>query len=377
MKKNINLSLYIHIPWCLRRCPFCNFNIEIFKTKKKIVDKYIKNICNDLRQDVKLIKKRKIYSIFIGGGTPTLLTYKEIYLMLRKISNIVKFNKKIEITIEMDPKTAKNENIKFYKKIGINRISIGVQTFENKKLKFLRRMYDNKEVIKLIKYCKKDKNIKINIDIMHSLPNQTLYKALVDIKIAYKLNVDHISWYKLNIEKNTVFYKKKIKNCNEKISLKIFKYGNIILKKMGYKQYEISSYSKKMCKSKHNLNYWNFGDYIGIGCGAHGKITIKNNTIIRTIKQNNIKKYNSKNYLYKIKIIRKKEKILEFFMNKFRLFKKTLITDFSNTTGICKNKILKKIYMAEKEGYIKIKKNALKTTKKGIAFLDNLLEIFA
>ncbi|WP_343184013.1 radical SAM family heme chaperone HemW [Buchnera aphidicola (Ceratovacuna keduensis)] len=379
MKKDIYLSLYIHIPWCIRRCPYCNFNISTFniKKKKKYIKKYIKSMCIDLKKDIKLTKKRKIHTIFIGGGTPTIFTYKEIYTMLKKIKKIVKFSKNIEITIEMDPKTIKNKNIKFYEKIGINRISIGIQTFNNKKLRFLKRMYKCNEAIKIIKKCKKNKNTKINLDIMHSLPNQSLYEALVDIKIACKLNSNHISWYKLEIEKNTIFYKKKIKNTIEKIYLKILKYGRIILKKNKYKQYEISSYSKNNDESKHNLNYWNFGDYIGIGCGAHGKITIKNGEIIRTIKEKNIKKYNSKKHLYKIKIIKKKEKILEFFMNKFRLYKPFLIKDFFKYTKIKIKKIYKKIYKAKKNGYIKIKNKKIETTKKGKNFLEDLLEIFA
>ncbi|WP_343189715.1 radical SAM family heme chaperone HemW [Buchnera aphidicola (Pseudoregma panicola)] len=378
MKKKIYLSLYIHIPWCIRRCPYCNFNISIFnvKKKKKYIKKYIKNMCKDLKKDTKLIRKRKIHTIFIGGGTPTILTHKEIYIILKKIKQIVKFSKNIEITIEMDPKTVKNKNIVFYEKIGINRISIGIQTFNNKKLKLLKRMYKCKEAIKIVKKCKKNKNTKINLDIIHSLPNQSLYEALVDIKIACKLNPNHISWYKLEIEKNTIFYKRKIKNTVEKIYFKILKYGKIILENNGYKQYEISSYSKKNNKSKHNLNYWNFGDYIGIGCGAHGKITMKNGKIIRTIKEKNIKKYNSKKYLYKIIVVNEKEKILEFFMNKFRLYKKFSIKDFYKYTKIKINKIYKKIYKAEKQGYIKIIKKKIETTKKGKNFLENLLEIF-
>ncbi|BGI51601.1 MAG: radical SAM family heme chaperone HemW [Buchnera aphidicola (Ceratovacuna japonica)] len=378
MNKNIYLSLYIHIPWCIRRCPYCNFNISTFniRRKKKYIKKYINNMCRDLKKDKRLVKRKKIHTIFIGGGTPTIFTYKEIYIMLKKIKKIFQFSKKIEITIEMDPKTVETKNIKFYNKIGINRISIGIQTFNNKKLKLLRRMYKCNQAIDIIKKCKKNNNAKINLDIMHSLPNQSLYEALVDIKISCNMNPHHISWYKLEIEKNTVFHKKKIKNTIERIYLKILKYGKIILKKNGYKQYEISSYSKNNNESKHNLNYWNFGDYIGIGCGSHGKITTKNGNVIRTIKEKNIKKYNLKNYLYKIKVINEKEKILEFFMNKFRLYKPILINDLFKYTRIKIKKIYKKINKAKKKGYIVINKKKIETTKMGKNFLDNLLEIF-
>ncbi|WP_343188191.1 radical SAM family heme chaperone HemW [Buchnera aphidicola (Ceratoglyphina bambusae)] len=374
--KEIPISLYIHIPWCIRRCPYCDFNIFIFKRKKKYINKYIKNLHNDLKQDIKLINNRKICSIFIGGGTPTLLNHKEIFILLKKIKKIIKFSKNIEITIEMDPKTLIKNEIKIYYKLGINRISLGIQTFNNKKLFFLKRMYNSNQAIKTIKICKKNKKIKINIDIIHSLPKQTLYEALVDIKKTVKLNPNHISWYKLNIEKNTYFYKKKIKNTKENIFLNILKFGNIILKKHGFKQYEISSYSKKKCISKHNLNYWNYGDYLGIGCGSHSKITKKNGSIIRIIKQKNIKKYNLKKYIYKIKILKKKEIILEFFMNNFRLFKPIFKSDFFKYTNIHSKEINKKIKIAINNGYIKENKKTWETTKKGKNFLNDLLEIF-
>ncbi|WP_343189061.1 radical SAM family heme chaperone HemW [Buchnera aphidicola (Chaitoregma tattakana)] len=377
MKKKINLSLYIHIPWCLRKCPYCNFNVKVFNKKHKNNSiKYMQSIQIDLKNDIKLINKRKICSIFIGGGTPTLLSNKEIEKMLKNIKKKIKFKKDIEITIEIDPSTIKTQNIEFYKKIGINRISLGIQSFSNYQLMFLKRMYKYKKAIKIINYCNKIKEIKTNIDIIHSLPKQSLYYALTDIKIATKSNPDHISWYKLNIEKNTSFYKNKIKNPNKKISLKILKYGNMILKKKGYKQYEISSYHKRSSKSVHNLNYWNFGDYLGIGCGAHGKITQKNGTIIRTIKEKNIEKYISKKYIYKINAIKKKDKIIEFFINKLRLYQPILIKDFLKLTTINPSEIYKNIKSAEKEGYIQITKKKWIPTKKGKNFLEDLLLIF-
>ncbi|WP_343189430.1 radical SAM family heme chaperone HemW [Buchnera aphidicola] len=368
------LSLYIHIPWCEKKCFYCDFHSIIIN--KKLEKKYIKNIIKDLENDIPLISKRYINTIFIGGGTPTLLKTKSIKILIKEIKKRIKITKKAEITIESNPKTIEINKIIKLKKYGINRISLGIQTFNNKILKKLGRNYKKKELINSIKIIKSIKKININFDLMYGLPFQSKKNALLDIKKAISFKPKHISWYQLSIEPNTFFYKYPPKLPNDKKIIKTFKQGKNILKKKGYKQYEISSYSKKKYKCKHNLNYWNFGDYLGIGSGAHSKLTKKNGDIIRIQKNKNIINYLNGKYIIKKKKISNKKIPFEYFMNKFRIFNNIKYKNFFKKKNINIKKIEKKIKKAVKLGFIIHKKKYLKITKKGHLFLNTLLSIF-
>ncbi|WP_343155126.1 radical SAM family heme chaperone HemW [Buchnera aphidicola (Kurisakia onigurumii)] len=373
----IPISLYIHIPWCTKKCPFCDFNSYTIKTKIE-EKKYIDLLIQDLKQELPLIKNRKIHSIFIGGGTPSLFTINNLKKLIKKIKTILLINYKIEITIESYPSEKEKKKILQYQKIGINRISLGIQTFNNNYIKKLNRNYLEKDIIQLLNTFKNKKKIyNFNIDIMHSLPDQSIEEAILDLKKAISFQPTHISWYELTIEPNTPFYYKKLNILSEKNKLKIIRQGNKILKKNGYIQYEISSYCKKKYQCKHNVNYWNFGDYIGIGCGAHGKITDKiNNSIIRTIKHKHIRDYINDNFLQKKYVLDTKEIILEFFMNKLRLKRPLLKKDLYNFTGINKKFIQENIFKCIQKGYLTEDNKYWKITKKGELFLNSLLEIF-
>lgn len=368
------ISLYIHIPWCLKKCGYCDFYSYV--SRKPIPEKeYINHLLKDLEKDLILINQRKIESIFIGGGTPSLLKERSIKKLLQEIKNIANISNTAEITIEANPTTLENKRFLNYKNSGINRFSLGIQTFQSKLLKKIERTYNKKEAILAIKKIRKI-NKNFNLDIMYGLPNQTLDDALLDLKKAVKYNPTHISWYQLTIEPNTVFYKKKLTLPNENIIFKMLMQGDEFLKKSGYKKYEISSYSKLHYECKHNLNYWNFGDYIGIGCSAHGKITQENGEIIRTVKNNNINDFINGKYLKYKNIILKKDKPFEYFMNAFRLYKPIYKKIFQERTNIDENYIKKNIEKAIEKRYIIEKINFWETTKKGKMFLNSLLKIF-
>jgi oxygen-independent coproporphyrinogen-3 oxidase len=369
------ISLYIHIPWCLKKCGYCDFYSYV---SKNIIPEteYIKHLLKDFEKDLNLINKRKINSIFIGGGTPTLLKTKSIQKLLNGIKERAKISKKAEITIEANPTTLEYQRFLGYKNLGINRFSIGIQTFNSDLLQKIERTYKKKEAISAVKEISKiHKNF--NLDIMYGLPNQSLEEALLDLKIAIKYNPKHISWYQLTIEPNTPFYAKKVNiQQNEDVIFETLIQGDKILKKSGYKKYEISSYSKLNYECQHNLNYWNFGDYIGIGCNAHGKITQKNGDIIRTIKNKNIQDFINKKYLQYKSIVLKKDKPFEYFMNAFRLYKPISKKQFQERTNVNEHFIKKKIKKAIQKEYIKETYNSWKTTKKGKMFLNSLIEIF-
>lgn len=367
------ISLYIHIPWCLKKCGYCDF---YSKVNKGVIPekKYIKNLLKDLEKDIVLINKRTIKSIFIGGGTPSLLSSNGVKKLITEIKKRINISNTAEITIEANPTKLEYQRFLEYKNSGINRFSIGIQTFNSDLLKKIERTYDKKEAMLAIEEVKKT-NTNFNLDLMYGLPNQSLNNALSDLQIAIKYKPSHISWYQLSIEPNTPFYANNLRLPNEKIIFQILNQGDNFLKKSGYKKYEISSYSKVNHKCQHNLNYWNFGDYIGIGSGAHGKITQKNGDIIRTIK-NNINDFMNGNYLKKKYLVIKEEKCLEYFMNTFRLYQSTSKKQFEERTNINENYIKNKINKAIKKGYIKEKNNFWSTTKKGKTFLNTLLKIF-
>lgn len=372
-----NISLYIHFPWCIKKCFYCDFNSH--KTKKNsngMYKKYLNNIFFDFNKNIFLLKNKKVKTIFIGGGTPSLLNIKLINLLINKIKNRINLCKNAEITIEINPETINFKKLYEYKIIGINRLSFGIQSFNINHLKRLGRTHDNDQAIHVINLAKKLFFKNINIDLMYGLPNQTIDQAMNDLKIAIDLNPTHISWYQLTIEKNTIFNYKKPKNIpNEDIIYKIFKQGNILLDKNQYKRYEISSYSKKKFFCKHNLNYWKFGDYIGIGCGAHSKIT-HNNKILRIHKTNNPHVFMQGNYISKIYLVKDKDKTFEFFMNKFRLIEPIKKQDYYKYTGLNIKNINSKIKKSVLQGFLSENNNYWIVTNKGLNFLNLLLENF-
>lgn len=369
------LSLYIHIPWCKKKCPYCDFNSIV--SKKYISENYyIKQLIQDFKNDVKFIKNRTITTIFIGGGTPNLFSSKSIKYLIDNIKTEINIDQNAEITMEMNPEFMTYEKILQYQKIGINRISCGIQSFNHESLKILQRNHSIKKTNNLLNKINQ-KNNNINLDLMYGLPQQTLKNCLYDLKKAILIQPKHISWYQLSIEKNTPFYSQKLNIPNHETIWKMYQKGNYLLKKAKYIRYEISAYSKLNYQCLHNLNYWKFGDYIGIGCGAHGKITQKNGNIIRLIKNKNIHNYlYEKKYINKIYNVLDKNKPFEYFMNVCRLFKPIKRKNFYLYTGLKENDIKKNIQQCIKKKYIIQTNKYWHVLPHGKNFLNNLLKIF-
>ncbi|XBC40724.1 MAG: radical SAM family heme chaperone HemW [Buchnera aphidicola (Nurudea yanoniella)] len=356
------LSLYIHIPWCKKICSYCDFNV--FQKNRKIEeDKYIKHLLQDLKNDVVLSSKRKIETIFIGGGSPGLFKKTSIKYLLDSIKEIILISKSAEITIELNPTISELNKFLHYKYSGINRFSIGIHNVNNNQLKILKNL--------------KNFTIKnVNLNLMYGLPQQTLKKSLLDLNKIIDLNSKHISWYPFYLEPKNSLYYKKIKLPDHDIMWNMYKKGEQKLKKAGYTKYAISEYSKKKYKCRHNLNYWRFGDYLGIGCGAHGKITQNNGNIIRTIKEKNPKKFMYTNYIYKKYIVPKHQLPYEFFSNYFRLYEQIPKNNFKKYTNIEEYTIQNEIKKSISQKYLIETKKYWKTTKKGKLFLDSFLKLF-
>lgn len=370
------ISLYIHIPWCIQKCPYCDFNSHKLNDEMN-EELYIDCLIIDANAHLPKIASRQVNSVFIGGGTPSLFSAKALDRLLNHLSDKLHFSKTIEVTLEANPGTVEQQRFKDYFSIGINRLSLGVQSFQDDKLKRLGRIHDANEAIKAIASIKKAGFNNFNIDIMHGLPDQSVDDALFDIQTALTFEPNHLSWYQLTIEPNTVYYKKPPLLPNEETLQKIEQDGLSLLEDHGLKRYEISAYAKKDWQSQHNLNYWRFGDYLGIGAGAHSKLTDNKNIVSRHWQVRQPKDYmdTSKSFIANKKILNEQEIIFEYMMNVLRLYEKSSLADFENITNVSSEKISRQLDEAKQKGFLK-DADFIETTDRGKLFLNDLLELF-
>jgi len=376
----IPLSLYIHIPWCVRKCPYCDFNSH--QMPDEIPEKdYIAALLSDLESELPHIWGRPIESIFIGGGTPSLFSSEGIDTLLSGLRERLPLRPSMEITLEANPGTFEQERFKAYRKAGINRLSIGIQSYHQEHLKALGRIHNAEEAINAAHIAKQAGFDNFNLDLMHGLPKQSLDQAMNDLRQAIALEPTHISWYQLTIEKNTLFHHSPPILPDDERLWQIQQQGQQLLTDSGYNQYEVSAYAKKNRQCIHNINYWQFGDYVGIGAGAHGKITQPDNTITRHQKYRQPEKYIEQARQGKARsattTVENKDKIFEFMLNTLRLkqgFSKTL---FERRTGLTFSEIDSKINLAINKGLLQqTSDNEYRATKQGWHFLNNLIELF-
>ncbi|MUK36853.1 radical SAM family heme chaperone HemW [Aliivibrio fischeri] len=375
------LSLYIHIPWCIQKCPYCDFNSHALKTEIPEAQ-YISALIDDLDTDLARYdmqsEPRKLHSIFIGGGTPSLITAPEIKRLLSEVEKRLPFADDIEITMEVNPGTVEAGRFVEYRQAGVNRISIGVQSFQQEKLEKLGRIHGKDEAIRAAHLAHEAQLNSFNLDLMHGLPNQSIEDALSDLQQAIDLNPPHLSWYQLTIEPNTVFYYKPPTLPDDDDLWDIFEQGHQMLAKAGYVQYEISGYSKVGYQCRHNLNYWRFGDYLGIGCGAHGKLSFADGRIVRTTKIKHPRGFLdlTKPYLIDEQEVMDHDRPFEFFMNRFRLLEACPKQEFLDTTGLGFDTIQETIDWAKEKKYLDETETHWQITEHGKLFLNDLLEAF-
>lgn len=382
---SIPLSLYIHIPWCVKKCPYCDFNSH---AASEIPEKeYIQKLSIDLIQELASLKEHSsiqkpyIQSIFFGGGTPSLFHPNSIGTILEHAAQFTHFAQDIEITLEANPGTLEHQDFNDYAAAGINRISLGVQSFDNTKLKALGRIHSSKEVMNALDKLEHSNIKTFNIDLMYGLPNQTLEEALQDLECAIKINPPHLSWYHLTLEPNTVFYKFPPPIPDHDLAFDMQTKGHEFLIAQGYKHYEISAFAKSGHECRHNLNYWEFGDYLGIGAGAHGKITHLKEGKIQAIERIS-KKILPKSYLNSDSLIAQKRLLtqdeipLEFMMNALRLNHGFDAKIFEERTGITLLEIESILQTAEEKQFITRANEKIMPTPQGRLFLNDLLALF-
>ena len=275
--REIPLALYIHIPWCVKKCPYCDFNSHELPIDSQLsmYDEYVDALLLDAAAQQPLTQGREISSIFIGGGTPSLLPIDQYQRLFNGLRKVFRFSDDIEVTMEANPGTLEHAPFAEYLKVGINRLSIGVQSFSAEQLTTLGRIHNPAQALSAIKAARSAGFERVNVDLMHGLPQQMMSEALEDIQIAHDAGATHISWYQLTIEPNTVFYRSQPILPDKDNLADIEQVGQALLERLGYNNYEVSAWasaSDKPCR--HNVNYWQFGDYLAIGAGAHGKVTI-------------------------------------------------------------------------------------------------------
>lgn len=368
------VSLYIHYPWCIRKCPYCDFN-SYPKNKSVCTDEsYLNALIIDFKQNINLISNRKFNAVYFGGGTPSLFSPKLMEKLMHEISPYCEEN--CEISMEANPGTVSLESLKVYRSLGVNRISLGVQSFDDRELKLLGRIHDSKAAIEACNNVIKAGFDNFNIDIMHGLPEQTTQKALADIKIATSLGCNHLSWYELTLEEDTYFGSHPPKLPNEDNLADIEEQGFVLLKELGFNRYEVSGYTKDR-RCQNNLNYWFFYDYFGIGAGAHSKIKIGDKTCRRGNPQDpssyieEVK--NKKNNFFEVK---KSDLPFEFMLNRLRVFDETKYDEFENTTRLNFSTVKDKLEKAKDDGLLQFSDTGYALTDKGRWMLNDILELF-
>jgi len=374
------LSLYIHFPWCIQKCPYCDFNSHELRTD--LDEKaYIDALINDLDQELPSFWGRSISSIFMGGGTPSLFSPESIDRLLSELRARLSFAPNIEITMEANPGTIELGKFNEFNSAGINRLSIGIQSFNDDKLKSLGRIHGRKEAVRAAEFAHDAGFNSFNLDLMYGLPNQSLAEAVDDIETAIALEPKHLSHYQLTIEPNTFFHHQPPSVPDDDRLWEMQEACQTRLAKNGYAQYEISAYAKDGYQCQHNLNYWQFGDYLGIGAGAHGKLTnAPEQNISRSWKVKQPKDFlnnaiNEKRISGQ-KTLSRQEAAFEFMMNTLRLNEGFQTETFQQHVGLPISIIEKQLKQAEEKGFISWELKRIKPTDMGRQYLNTLLELF-
>ena len=378
------LALYIHFPWCEKKCPYCDFNSHQIKDAVNLVggfdeQRYINALITDLETELPNLWGRQVHSIFIGGGTPSLLSAAGMDQLLCAVRARINLEPDAEITMEANPGSVEAEKLAGFAKAGINRVSLGIQSFQDEQLKALGRIHNGAEAKRAVQIAL-DNFQSVNLDLMYGLPNQSLEAARSDIETALSFKTPHLSLYNLTLEPNTYFANFPPKLPSEDEIDAIFEQNLELLTKAGYQRYEVSAYAKKGQECKHNLNYWRFGDYIGIGAGAHGKISYPGK-VTRQVRERHPETYmqaieTKGNALIDSREIASKDLPFEFMLNTLRLTDGVDTNTFSERTGLPLSVISKGLDVASKKGLLDENPSKLKATTLGLRYLNDLQEMF-
>ena len=371
------LGLYIHLPWCERKCPYCDFNSHEGKDFPE--DVYVGALLQDLRHEQPLLQQRRVETLFIGGGTPSLFSAGSIRRLLQGIAELTDLSPTLEATMEANPGSAEADKFIAFREAGINRLSIGIQSFSDTQLQALGRIHTSDQARATIEFAHRANFDSINLDLMHGLPGQTLTDAQSDLECAIAFGTAHLSWYQLTIEPNTAFYKRPPVLPDEDELADIQQCGERLLAAGGYAQYEVSAYSKPGFHCRHNQNYWSFGDYLGIGAGAHGKVTLPDGRVQRYAKRRQPQDYLSAipgGYVASTRIVEQGEIIGEFMLNALRLNAGFTLPQFESRTHLDRARLEPRLESLCRRQLLVRQGDTVKTTETGRRFLDSVVAEF-
>ena len=373
------LSLYIHFPWCERKCPYCDFNSHQVKDGGFDEKRYIQALIADLQTELPNIWGRRVHTIFIGGGTPSLLSPAGLDELLSHVRALVPLEPHAEITLEANPGSVEATKFREFAQLGVNRVSLGIQSFNDRHLKALGRIHNASEAQAAIEIAQ-DHFASVNLDVMYALPEQTADEAKADLLRALSFQTKHLSLYHLTMEPNTYFASHPPPLPNEDESDLMFEFALSTLQERGYQRYEVSAYCQDDQVCRHNLNYWEFGDYIGIGAGAHGKISMPNR-ITRQIRERHPETYMDKIFKENAACLENRsieidDLAFEFMLNGLRLINGVPTHQFTERTGLPLHRISKAIDEAIRKGLLDEDPMRLKATALGMRYLNDLQELF-
>ena len=372
--KNPPLSLYIHTPWCVRKCPYCDFNSHERGELPEAA--YLRALLADLDQDLPLIGDRTVETVFIGGGTPSLLSGDFYRQLFQGIRQRLVLSEQAEITLEANPGTVEAGRFAGFREAGINRLSIGVQSFNNTHLQALGRIHDASAAIQAAHQAREAGFTTFNLDIMHALPGQTRAQALDDLQQAMALQPTHLSWYELTIEPNTVFFRSPPDQPSPDHMADTEQEGFALLASQGYQRYEVSAFARDGHACRHNLNYWQFGDYLGIGAGAHGKITdTHHGTIHRYQKTRKPEDYlaDAQQARRQYHPVAREDRLFEALMNGLRLVEGVRLQTVEDNTGLPAAQWTHYLGELRQQGLLEITDQRVHCTEKGMHHLNGVL----
>jgi putative oxygen-independent coproporphyrinogen III oxidase len=376
-----SLALYVHMPWCVRKCPYCDFNSHQLKSAQPDAS-YIDVLLKDFDIEAPRLKGRRIDSVFFGGGTPSLFSPAEFERLLRALKERIAFAEDVEITLEANPGTIERGRFQGYAEAGINRVSLGAQSFNDRALKALGRIHSVDDTHRAVAELRAAGFDNFNLDLMYALPGQTLEEALHDVRTACSLAPSHISYYQLTLEPGTVFHSRPPQLPDEDAAWQIQTAGQALLAEAGYAQYEISAYAKPGARCRHNLNYWLFGDYLGLGAGAHGKLSFATPAqILRTIKPKQPREYQDRVRHAQAQVgdtacIAESDLPFEFMLNALRLNDGFGRDGYEQRTGLELHALEKKLKSAQERGLLEPTAAGWRPTELGRRFLNDLQASF-
>jgi oxygen-independent coproporphyrinogen-3 oxidase len=374
------LSLYVHLPWCARKCPYCDFNSHALRGELEEA-RYVDALLADLDADLPRVQERPVRSVFIGGGTPSLFSEQAVGRLLEGVRARLRVHASAEITLEANPGAVDSQRLRGFVRAGVTRLSVGVQSFEDSMLRGIGRIHDAGAARDAVEAALASGASRVNVDLMFGLPGQSVAQAAADVDVALRMGVEHLSWYQLTVEPNTAFHRQPPPLPDDEVSVAMHEAGMEMLANAGLERYEVSAFARPSARCRHNLNYWRFGDYLGIGAGAHGKITmVGDRAVVRTAKLRHPARFQSAaaagDALAHARRVATGELPFEFMLNALRLTRGFEESLFPAVTGLPLRLIASELSRCVSLGLLERRAARIVPTALGRRFLNDLVAHF-